>query len=99
MSEWRESWKVAESERPPAEFWTDFGNFVGESFVIETDERLHDYYWSTLINWADILMKRYHGNEVVVQIVMGYIEHQSSRATDGFASKILLEILRKKERE
>ncbi len=79
MSTQSESWKVPSNECPPEQFWLDFGKFVNASKQYEDS----DYYWSTLVWWADVLMKKYDANMVVCHIVMDYIDGQSKRSLNG----------------
>ena len=83
MSAQAEAWRIPDPERPPEQFWTDFKKFVYASYVYEPDPEgeKHDYYWETLIHWADILMKRYD-NSIVNAMVMDYLDGQSRRATE-----------------
>ena len=71
-----EAWRLPEADRPPEQFWTDFSKFVNASFVCDDS----DYYWQTLIRWADVLMNRYN-NHIANMIVRDYLDGQSRRAT------------------
>lgn len=62
-------------DRPPAQFWTDFGNFVMATYnYTDTDD-----YWETLIRWADILLNRFN-NPAANKVVFDYLNSQSARA-------------------
>lgn len=69
------AWAVPDPERPPAQFWTDFGNFVMASMQQEDT----DHYWETLIRWANILGKRYPKNDVVAHLIVDYLDGQDRR--------------------
>lgn len=73
----RDSWKVPQEERPPEQFWKDYGNFMMASYRFDSAD---DHYWETLINWANILMNRYN-NHIVNLVVMDYIDSQSSKSS------------------
>lgn len=72
----RDKWKVPEAERPPEQFWIDYGNFVMASYQFVSED---DGYWETLIRWANVLMNRYN-NHTVNLIVMDYIDSQSIKS-------------------
>lgn len=72
----RDNWKVPEAERPPEQFWIDYGNFVMASYRFVSED---DGYWETLIFWANVLMNRYN-NHTVNLIVMDYIDSQSIKS-------------------
>ena len=81
MSEKAKAWIVPEEDRPPNQFWIDFGSLVNASKIYPADESPdHDHYWNTLIRWSEKLMNRYN-NTVVNHIVMDYIDGQSRRST------------------
>ena len=68
-----------EGERPPAQAWIDFGNFV-----IATDgfpEDASDDDWSKLIRWADILLNRYN-NKILNMTMRRYLDSASDRSKD-----------------
>lgn len=71
----RDAWKVPEGSRPPEEFWKDFGNFVMATYVYNDS----DEYWQTLMRWADILQRRYHGHEMTGKIIMDYLDSQMAK--------------------
>ena len=71
----KDAWKVPEGSRPPEEFWKDFGNFVMATYVYNDS----DEYWQTLMRWADILQRRYHGHEMTGKIIMDYLDSQSAK--------------------
>ena len=72
----KESWKVPDADRPPEQFWIDFGNFVMAS--MQQDDT--DHYWETLIRWADVLGKRYPKNDVVAHLIIDYLDGQDKRS-------------------
>lgn len=78
----KKAWAVSTEDRPPQQFWIDFGNFVGASFQQEDD----DGYWQTLIKWAGILMDRYN-NHVANMIVRDYLDGQSRRSIENERKK------------
>lgn len=69
----KDAWKVSEDNRPPTQFWIDFGNYVMATYVYDDS----DEYWETLMRWSDILQRRYGGHEVVGKIIMDYVDSQS----------------------
>ena len=71
----KDAWKVPEGSRPPEEFWKDFGNFVMATYVYNDS----DEYWQTLMRWADILQRRYHGHKMTGDIIMDYLDSQSAK--------------------
>lgn len=71
----KEAWKVPEGSRPPEEFWKDFGNFVMATYVYNDS----DEYWQTLMRWADILQRRYHGHEMTGKIILDYVDGRMAR--------------------
>lgn len=67
--------RIPEADRPPAQFWTDFGNFCMATYnYVDTDD-----YWETLCHWADILLERYN-NPAANKVVFDYLNSQSARA-------------------
>ena len=78
----KDAWKVPEANRPPEQFWTDFGNFVMATYIYDDS----DEYWQTLMRWADILQRRYHGHEMTGNIIMDYLDNQMAKmkADPGF---------------
>ena len=76
MSNQTAAWRVPDADRPPEQFWIDFGNFVMAS--MRQDDT--DHYWETLAKWADVLCKRYHGNDVVAHLIIDYLDGQDKRS-------------------
>ena len=71
----QEKWRLPADARPPEQFWKDFGNFIMASYQYDdTDE-----YWETLIRWADILQRRYHGNEITGKVILDYVDSQERK--------------------
>ena len=66
-------------ERPPAQAWIDFGNFIVATSAFPDDASDDD--WTKLIHWADILLSRYN-NQILNQTVKGYLDLISYRSTD-----------------
>ena len=71
----KEAWKVPEANRPPEQFWKDFGNFMMATYRYDDS----DEYWQTLMRWADILQRRYHGHEMTGKIIMDYLDSQMAK--------------------
>ena len=71
----KDAWKVPEADRPSAQFWTDFGNFMMATYQYNDS----DEYWRTLMRWADILQRRYHGHEMTGKIIMDYLDSQMAK--------------------
>lgn len=67
-----DAWKVPEANRPPAQFWVDFGNYVMATYVYDDS----DEYTETLMKWSNILQKRYGGDEMTGKIIMDYVDSQ-----------------------
>ena len=76
MSQQAAAWRVPDADRPPEQFWIDFGNFVMAS--MQQDDT--DHYWETLIRWADVLSKRYPKNDVVAYLIIDYLDGQDKRS-------------------
>lgn len=72
----RETWRVPDQDRPPEQFWVDFGNFVMASMR----QKDSDDYWKTLVKWADVLGKRYPNNDVVANLIIDYLDGQDKRS-------------------
>ena len=75
-------WKIPEADRPPEQFWKDFGNFMMATYRYDDS----DEYWQTLMRWADILQRRYGGHEMTGKIIMDYLDSQMAKmkADPGF---------------
>ena len=71
----KDEWKVPEGKRPPEQFWIDFGNYVMATYVYNDS----DEYWQTLIRWADILQRRYGGDEITGKIILDYVDGQERK--------------------
>lgn len=72
----QDTWKI-EGEKPPQQFWIDYGNFVMASHEFPYNATNDD--WQKLIHWAEVLMSRYN-NTIANKVVMDYIDIQSYRA-------------------
>ena len=75
----RNNWRISESDRPPSQFWVDYGNFVMASMMFDSS----DEYWETLAKWSDILMRRYPKNVVVGNMIVDYLDGQSKRCINA----------------
>ena len=71
----REAWRVPDPDRPPEQFWIDFGNFVMATMNYDDS----DEYWQTLIKWSDILQRRYGGHEMTGKIILDYVDGRMAR--------------------
>ena len=100
MSAKSETWKARPQQVPPEQFWTDFSKFVLASYNHDkfSDDADHDHYWDTLIKWGNVLMDRYK-SEMVVRLVIGYINMQSDVATGGKGQKLLEKISNNNQRQ
>ena len=78
MSASGNAWTLT-GERPPAQAWVDFGNFICATYAFPDDASDDD--WAKLIKWADILMRRYN-NRVLNLAVRGHLDLLSYRSTD-----------------
>ena len=60
-----------------------YGATVAKTTYVYNDS---DEYWQTLMRWADILQRRYHGHEMTGKIIMDYLDSQSAKmkADSGF---------------
>lgn len=65
-----DAWKVPEADRPPVEFWKDFGNFMMATYAYDDS----DEYVETLMHWADVLQKRYGGQAMTGKVIMDYLD-------------------------
>ena len=75
MTEQAKTWVIPEKDRPPDDFWIAYRKFIIASKMSDNS----DYYWTTLVKWADALAKRYPGNDIVADLIMDYIDGQSKR--------------------
>ena len=66
------AWAVPDPDRPPEQFWIDFGNFVMATMNYDDS----DDYWKTLIKWSDILGKRYNSDPIACHMIYEYIKSQ-----------------------
>lgn len=71
----KNAWRVPDPDRPPEQFWIDYGNFVMATYVYDDS----DEYWQTLIRWADILQRRYGGQEMIGKIILDYVDGRMAR--------------------
>ncbi len=89
MSEAAEKWKITDEHKETvSKFMTDFWSLVKASYEAPDDEdkQASDHYWSTMMNWADALSKKY--NDVILNgIIIGYLDGQGCKA-NGFTITI-----------
>lgn len=71
----KDDWRIPDNERPPAQFWQDFGLLVMASMRYDNS----DEYWRTLLRWADILQRKYHGHQISGQVILDYIDSQMAK--------------------
>ena len=84
------AWEITEEHKQQMSgFMTDFWKMVKASYEAPSEENKedHDHYWVTIVKWADALSKKYHGNQMINGIILGYLDGQSNKA-NGFHVEI-----------
>lgn len=74
-----ETWRVPDNERPPEQFWLDYGKFVMATLRYDNS----DEYWETFLRWADILQRRYQGHEVTGEVILDYLDVQMAKMEEA----------------
>ena len=68
-------WRIPDDERPPERFWMEFGRFVMATMKNDGS----DDYRRTLVEWSDLLQKRYQGHEITGRVILDYMDSQMRR--------------------
>lgn len=75
----KDAWRIPDNERPPERFWQDFGLLVLATLRCDASEE----YRETLVRWADILQRRYHGHKITGQIILDYLDVQMAKMEEA----------------